>query len=46
VGMARRSQGIARHGRSCSWSRGRVPSDEPENAKRIVTDETISKRRL
>jgi hypothetical protein len=36
VGTARRSRGIARHSRSCSWSRGRIPPDEPENTKKIV----------
>jgi hypothetical protein len=46
VGTARRFRRIARHGWSCSWSRGRVPSDEPENAKRIARGETRSKRRL
>jgi hypothetical protein len=39
VGMARRSRGIAHHGQNCSWSRGRVPPDEPENTKKIVRDE-------
>jgi hypothetical protein len=43
VGTVRRSRGIARHGRSCSWSRGRVPPDEPENTKKIVRDEKGSK---
>jgi hypothetical protein len=44
VGMARRSRGIAHHGQNCSWSRGRVPPDEPENTKKIVRDEKKSKR--
>jgi hypothetical protein len=44
VGMARRSRGITRHSRSCSWSRGRIPPDEPENTKRIVRDEKRSKK--
>jgi hypothetical protein len=39
VGTARRSRGIARHGQSCSWSRGRIPPDEPENTTRIVRGE-------
>jgi hypothetical protein len=46
VGTARRSRGIARHGRSCSWSRGRIPPDEPENTKKIVRDEKLSKERV
>jgi hypothetical protein len=33
VGTARRSRGIARHGRSCSWSRGQIPPNEPEEDK-------------
>jgi hypothetical protein len=40
VGTARRSRGIARHGRSCSWSGGRIPLDEPENTKKIVRMKT------
>jgi hypothetical protein len=44
VGTARRSRGIARHGRSCGWSRGRIPPDEPENTKKIVTDEKDLKK--
>jgi hypothetical protein len=44
VGTARRSQGITRHGRSCNWSRGRIPPDEPENTKKIVRDEKRSKK--
>jgi hypothetical protein len=46
VRAARRPRGVTHHGRSCSWSRGRVPLDEPENAKKIVGDEIRSKRRL
>jgi hypothetical protein len=46
VGTAGRLRGVTHHGRSCSWSRGRVPSDEPESAKKIVRDETRSKRKL
>jgi hypothetical protein len=46
VGSARWPRGITRRGRSCSWSRSGVPLDEPESAKRIVRDETRSKRRL
>jgi hypothetical protein len=34
VGTARRPQGITRHGRSCSSSRGRVPLDEPESTEK------------
>jgi hypothetical protein len=44
VGSARRPRGIAHHGRSCSWSRGRVPSDESESTKKIVRKEIRSKR--
>jgi hypothetical protein len=44
VGTARRSRGIARHGWSCSWSRGRIPPDEPENAKKVVGDERRYKK--
>jgi hypothetical protein len=44
VGMARRPRGIARHGWSCGWSRGRIPPDEPENTKKIVRDEKGSKK--
>jgi hypothetical protein len=44
VGTARRSRGIARHGRSCSWSRGRIPPEEPEDTKKIVRDERRSKK--
>jgi hypothetical protein len=43
VGTARGSRGIACHGQSCSWSRGRVPPDEPENMKKIARDEKRSK---
>jgi hypothetical protein len=38
--MARRSRGIARHGRGCGW----IPPDEPENIKRIIRDEKGSKK--
>jgi hypothetical protein len=38
MGTARRPRGIARHGWSCSWSRGRVPSDEFESTKKIVRE--------
>jgi hypothetical protein len=41
VGTARRPRGIARHGRSCGWSGGRIPPDEPENTKKIVRGEKI-----
>jgi hypothetical protein len=44
VGMARRSQGVACHGRSCSWSRGRIPPDEPENTKKIIRGEKDLKK--
>jgi hypothetical protein len=44
VGTGRRSRGIARHGRSCGWSRGRIPLDEPINTKKIVRDEKGSKK--
>jgi hypothetical protein len=44
MGTARRPRGIARHGWSCSWSRGRVPSDEFESTKKIVREEIRSKR--
>jgi hypothetical protein len=44
VGTARRSRGIARHVRSCSWSRGRIPPDEPEDTKKLVRDERRSKK--
>jgi hypothetical protein len=43
VGTARRSRGIARHGRGCGWCRGRIPPNEPENIKRIVRDKKGSK---
>jgi hypothetical protein len=43
VGVARRSRGIARHGRSCGRYRGRIPLDEPENTKRIVRNKMGSK---
>jgi hypothetical protein len=33
VGTARRPRGIARHGRSCGWSGGRIPPDEPEKTQ-------------
>jgi hypothetical protein len=33
VGTARRSRGIARHGRSSGWCRGRIPPDEPEKTQ-------------
>jgi hypothetical protein len=44
VGTARRPRGISRHGQSCSWSRGRVPSDESESTKKIVREEIRSRR--
>jgi hypothetical protein len=34
VGAAGRPRGVTCHSRSCSWSRGGVPSDEPESAKK------------
>jgi hypothetical protein len=43
VGRPRR---IARHGRSCGWSKGRIPLDELENTKKIVRDKRGSKRGL
>jgi hypothetical protein len=43
VGTTRRSRGIARHGRTCGWSRGRIPPGEPENTKKIIKDEKGSK---
>jgi hypothetical protein len=46
VRAARRPRRIARHGRSCSWSGGRIPPDEPENTKNIVRDEKGFKRGL
>jgi hypothetical protein len=42
--MARRPRGIARHGRSCGWSGGRIPLDEPENTRKIVRGGKRSKR--
>jgi hypothetical protein len=44
VGAAGRPQGIDRHDRSCSWSGGRVPSDEFERTKKIVREGIRSKR--
>jgi hypothetical protein len=42
VRAARRPRGVTRHGRSCSWSRGRIPLDEPASTEKIVRDETRS----
>jgi hypothetical protein len=44
VGTARRSRGIARHGRSCGWCGGMIPLDEPGNTRRIVRNREGSKR--
>jgi hypothetical protein len=44
VGTARWSWEIALHGRSCSWSSGRIPPDEPGNTKRIVRGEKDLKK--
>jgi hypothetical protein len=46
VGAAGRPRGVTRHGLSCSWSRCRIPSDEPGSIKKIIRGETKSKRRL
>jgi hypothetical protein len=44
VGTARRSRGIAHHGRGRGWCRGRVPPDKPENTKRIVRNKRDLKK--
>jgi hypothetical protein len=46
VGAAGRPRGVTCRGRSYNWNRGGVPLDEPERAKKIVRDETRSKKRL
>jgi hypothetical protein len=46
VVTVRRSRGIALHGQSSSWSRDRVPPDEPENTKKIVRDKKNLKKGL
>jgi hypothetical protein len=46
VGTAKRSRGIAYHGRGRGWCRGRIPLNAPESTKRIVRNKRGSKRSM